>query len=280
MVNSPLIPALTQPISDEHGNVAVAWYNFFANQGFNTQVSYGSGPPTVKPTQIGNAYLNRTGDKVYFAFGVSSITDWVLVSSGPLGDVQSVTGLNTDNTDPVNPVVKISVDGSSITGSGTPGSPLASHVVSGSAVTSLNGETNTVSLVSVGGTIAITTPTANTINLETTAADAYYQFSEITSSQIGVVNFWYSCNNASLITITLPGTAIIGQKLKITGKGAGGWKVAQNAGQQIHYGNLNTTLGTGGSIASINTFDCIELVCISVNSDWLVHNSQGNLTII
>lgn len=42
-----------------------------------------------------------------------------------IGDfVQSVTGLDTDNTDPQNPIVKISVDGTSITGLGTPASPL------------------------------------------------------------------------------------------------------------------------------------------------------------
>jgi hypothetical protein len=38
--------------------------------------------------------------------------------------VDSVTGLNTDNTDPQNPIVKISVDGTTITGLGTPASPL------------------------------------------------------------------------------------------------------------------------------------------------------------
>ena len=38
--------------------------------------------------------------------------------------VQSVTGLNTDNTDPLNPIVKVSVDGITITGLGTPASPL------------------------------------------------------------------------------------------------------------------------------------------------------------
>lgn len=40
------------------------------------------------------------------------------------GSVQSVTGLNTNNTDPKNPVVRVSVDNTTITGSGTPGSPL------------------------------------------------------------------------------------------------------------------------------------------------------------
>jgi len=41
------------------------------------------------------------------------------------GGVQSVTGLDTDNTDPANPVIQIAVDGVTITGDGTPGNPLA-----------------------------------------------------------------------------------------------------------------------------------------------------------
>lgn len=53
-------------------------------------------------------------------------------SGGGGGDVDSVTGLNTDNTDPANPVVKISVDGTTITGQGTSGDPLVS--VGGAAI--------------------------------------------------------------------------------------------------------------------------------------------------
>ena len=45
-------------------------------------------------------------------------------STGGSSAVQSVTGLNTDNTDPINPIVKISVDGVTVTGLGTPASPL------------------------------------------------------------------------------------------------------------------------------------------------------------
>jgi hypothetical protein len=40
------------------------------------------------------------------------------------GVVDSVTGLNVDNTDPANPIIQISVDGITITGAGTPASPL------------------------------------------------------------------------------------------------------------------------------------------------------------
>lgn len=43
---------------------------------------------------------------------------------GSGGGVQSVTGLNTNNTDPANPIVGISVDGVTITGDGTSGDPL------------------------------------------------------------------------------------------------------------------------------------------------------------
>jgi hypothetical protein len=46
--------------------------------------------------------------------------------TGSTSGVQSVTGLDTDNTDPLNPIVNISVDGVTITGDGTPLNPLVS----------------------------------------------------------------------------------------------------------------------------------------------------------
>lgn len=53
---------------------------------------------------------------------------WRSLSSGGSGTgVQSVTGLSTDNTDPQNPVVNIEVDNTTITGAGTPASPLQSN---------------------------------------------------------------------------------------------------------------------------------------------------------
>lgn len=48
-------------------------------------------------------------------------------TSGSGSGVQSVTGLDTDNTDPQNPEVKISVDGLTILGAGTPASPLKAN---------------------------------------------------------------------------------------------------------------------------------------------------------
>ena len=54
---------------------------------------------------------------------------WRIAQSISGSGVQSVSGLNTDNTDPVNPIVKISVDGTTITGLGTPASPLQANFI-------------------------------------------------------------------------------------------------------------------------------------------------------
>jgi hypothetical protein len=51
-------------------------------------------------------------------------------TSGTSGTgVQSVSGLNTDNLDPLNPIVKVIVDGTTITGLGTPASPLQANFI-------------------------------------------------------------------------------------------------------------------------------------------------------
>ena len=48
-----------------------------------------------------------------------------IADSSNVSGVESVTGLNTDNTDPLNPVVKIGVDEVTITGTGTITDPLS-----------------------------------------------------------------------------------------------------------------------------------------------------------
>jgi hypothetical protein len=53
-------------------------------------------------------------------------------SGGSGGGVQSVTGLNTQNFDPANPVVQISVDNLTIVGDGTPAVPLSTQSIYGS----------------------------------------------------------------------------------------------------------------------------------------------------
>jgi hypothetical protein len=91
----------------------------------------------------------------------------------------------------------------------------------------------------------------------------------------------YVVNNGSLVTLTLPTTAAFGTAINIVGKGAGGWLIAQNASQIIQLGSSATTTGVGGSIASSNQYDSIELICTTANLVWTcMGGAQGNITIV
>ena len=92
-------------------------------------------------------------------------------------------------------------------------------------------------------------------------------------------NTGYISNNAGLVTLTLPASCAVGDCHKVAGLGAGGWLVAQNASQLIHFGNMDTTTGVGGSLASSNRYDCIELLCVVANTEWLILNSVGVITV-
>lgn len=105
--------------------------------------------------------------------------------------------------------------------------------------------------------------------------------SVITTSQQMADNTTYQSANANLVTLTLPATAALGDSVRVTGFGAGGWTIAQNAGQQIIIGNVSSTIGVGGSVSSTNRYDGIELVCTVANTTWQsIMAPQGMLTII
>lgn len=112
------------------------------------------------------------------------------------------------------------------------------------------------------------------------ATGAGFPWTEVTgTSQSMAVNNGYILNNGSLVTATLPLTAAIGDIVRVTGKGAGGWRIAQNSGQTIYFGTSTTTTGTGGRLDSTATRDTVELVCVTANNDWNVLNSIGNITV-
>ena len=108
-----------------------------------------------------------------------------------------------------------------------------------------------------------------------------YIWNEITgTTQTMAVESGYIANNAALVTLTLPSTASIGDSVAVAGKGAGGWKIAQNAGQVIRAGSSSTTVGVTGYLQSTNQYDSIELLCITANTDWVVLTGpQGNITV-
>jgi hypothetical protein len=100
------------------------------------------------------------------------------------------------------------------------------------------------------------------------------------ATQALAVNNGYIMNRATLITATLPATAAEGSIIALVGKGAGGWLIAQNSGQTIHFGTLNTTTGATGTLASSAQYDCVEIICTTANTDFVVRSSIGNLTVV
>lgn len=103
-------------------------------------------------------------------------------------------------------------------------------------------------------------------------------YSEVTgTTQLATINKGYITNNAGLVTVTLPTIAAQGTQLNIVGKGAGGWRIAQNVGQSIQVGSAVTTAGTGGSVSSTNRYDSIQLVCVTANTLWITLGAPQSL---
>jgi hypothetical protein len=139
-----------------------------------------------------------------------------------------------------------------------------------------------------GRTLQSSTPNLTITNPDGIAGNPSFAISGFTmwtdvtgTTQTMSVANGYIADNASLVTFTLPSTAAIGDMIQVLGKGAGGWKIAQNASQQINVGKLASTAGTGGSIASINQFDTVELRCITAGAStvWTA-KVTGNITVV
>lgn len=101
-----------------------------------------------------------------------------------------------------------------------------------------------------------------------------------TTETIAVQN-GYLANNAAQVVFTLPATAPQFSIIAVQGYGAGGWKIAQNAGQQIIFGSAQTTSGVAGSLESTDRYDCIQLIAAvgGANTIWLCQNSVGNMIV-
>ncbi len=140
--------------------------------------------------------------------------------------------------------------------------------------------TNPVSTALIAGAnISLTTNSSGT-TINAVGATGITWTSVAGTTQAMAVESGYVTTNASLTTLTLPATAAFGTIIYISGFGAGGWKVAQNASQQINVGDLASTSGTSGFIASTNQFDSIALLCAVANTNWVsLTGPQGNITV-
>lgn len=101
-------------------------------------------------------------------------------------------------------------------------------------------------------------------------------WTEVTgTSQAASGDNGYIANNGALVTITLPATSAVGEIIRITGKGTGGWRLAQNAGQTIYFVGGNTTTGAGGRLDSTDDRDSVEIICVTADTDWNILSMHG-----
>lgn len=89
----------------------------------------------------------------------------------------------------------------------------------------------------------------------------------------------YIANRGTSIAFLLPVTASVGHFIKIIGKGAGAYTIAQNASQTVHQGASNTTTGVVGVTTATQRYTSMHLVCITADTDWVIVDSSGTLTL-
>ncbi len=149
----------------------------------------------------------------------------------------------------------------------------------GQIVIGFTGGTPVAATLTAGTGMSITNA-AGSITLS--AAGGAYSWNEITTTSATMVaSNGYIANNASLVTLTLPATSSVGDSIYVAGKGAGLFKVAQNAGQSISISGSTTTPGVLGSLTIVNQYDSFQLLCITANTGWMVLSGpQGALTIV
>ena len=132
-----------------------------------------------------------------------------------------------------------------------------------------------------GGQVLALKSDKSALEFATVSGGGGITWTEVTgTTQAASADNGYITNNESLVTVTLPSTCAVGKTIRVAGKGAGLWKIAQNAGQIIYFGDQNTTSGTAGYLAAQNQYDSIELLCITANTTFNVISAVGNITVV
>lgn len=245
----------------------------------------------IPPSKGGTGVANPTAHTLPVAEGSSPFN-----FLGPLTNGQMLIG--STGVDPVPATLSNGNNITWTTGAGTLTGNVTgttNHTVqvgnTGGSLTSLSAATNGQVLIgstgadpvfaaitSSGGTIAVTLG-AGTVNLESTSGGFKWNTIAGTSQSITAEN-GYINSNVGLTTLTLPLTGSVGYTFKIAGYGAGGWRIAQNAGQNIYLGSSTTSVGVGGSLSSTNAHDSIEVMCVIANTEWQALDFIGNITVV
>lgn len=183
------------------------------------------------------------------------------------------TGITTDVGDSSEVVINLDTPVSVANGGTGVNSPSSGQLLIGNS-----SNTYTLAQLTAGSGVSIVNGDG-AITISTSGAA--FTWNEVTgTSQAMAAANGYIANNAGLVTLTLPATASVGDRVRAVGKGAGLFKIGQNAGQTINYVSSTTTGGAGGSLTAIEQFASIEIICTTTDSGWTVISSTGNFTVV
>jgi len=189
--------------------------------------------------QIGSIWIDKTTDNVYMLVNKAEGNATWTFIGGALSAVETITTPDTTVVTPVNENINF-----------------------------------------LNGTGMAITGSGDDITFSVTSTPFKIQWNVVTNSSANlVIDEGVFANNAGGVTLTLPATAAVGDVIIVSSINAGGWTLAQNAGQTIHIGNQDSTTGTGGSLASTAIGDTVTLVCSVANTDFVVISSMGNITV-
>lgn len=126
------------------------------------------------------------------------------------------------------------------------------------------------------GVVAVTgNPGTHTLTISVSGEGITWN--KISSSQSLVVNNGYFCVGGGALSLALPATSAVGNVIDINLNGSTSFTVTQAAGQQILLGNLSSTSGVTGTLASTQQGDTVRMICLTANLTWVVFASMGNL---
>lgn len=133
--------------------------------------------------------------------------------------------------------------------------------------------------LTAGANIVITNA-ANSITIAASGSGGM-TWTEVTgTSQAMVPGAGYIANNVGLVTLTLPTTMAVGDIIRVAGKSAGLFAIAQNASQLIHLQSSTTTTGVAGSLTALGQYNSLEILCITANTTFEIISSMGSFTVV
>jgi hypothetical protein len=217
--------------------------------------STGANAVSATPTSSGSSLTITTGAGS-LNFDISAP---VSVANGGTG-LTSITAhgiLIGEGTSAITPIVL------------TAGQVLIGTTASDPAAATLTAGTG-ISISSVSGSITIT---------NTATGEAWTNVTGTTQT-ISPGN-GYTASNAGVVTFSLPATAAYGTIFEITtGTTSGGWAISQASGQSIQFGDVVTTTGASGSLASTNKGDSVKVLTTVANTTFQVLSSIGNIAYV